>query len=76
MQHHKWQWRRLHEILQRGSYSPADLGRSLHRPGFMNVLSPSTPMMIKKKTKDTRRKNVARSSVIMMPHPLCYQGEP
>lgn len=26
-------------------------------------------MMIKKKTKDTMRKNVARSSVIMMTHP-------
>jgi hypothetical protein len=42
----------------------------------MNVLSPTTPMMIKKKTKDTKRKNVARTSVIMMTHPLCCQGEP
>jgi hypothetical protein len=37
----------------------------------MIVLSPSTPMMIKKKTKATTRKNVAHSSVIMMTHPLC-----
>jgi hypothetical protein len=44
---------------------------SLHRPELMIVLSPSTPMMIKKKTKDTTRKNVARSSVIMMTHPVC-----
>jgi hypothetical protein len=42
----------------------------------MNVLSPTTPMMIKKKTKDTKRKNVARTSVIMMTHPLCSQGKP
>ena len=37
----------------------------------MIVLSPITPMMIKKKTNDTTRKNVARSSVIMVTHPLC-----
>jgi hypothetical protein len=36
----------------------------------MIVLSPITPMMIKKKTNDTTRKNVARSSVIMVTHPL------
>lgn len=40
------------------------------------VLSPSTPMMIKKKTKDTTRKNVLRSPVIMMTLPLCTQETP
>jgi hypothetical protein len=49
----------------------ADLARSIHRPGFMIVLSPSTAMMIKKKMKDTMRKNVLRSPVIMMIHLLC-----
>ena len=39
------------------------------------MLSPSTPMMIKKKTKDTMRKNVLRSPVIMMTHPLLRSGE-
>ncbi|OAI49840.1 hypothetical protein AYO43_00235 [Nitrospira sp. SCGC AG-212-E16] len=29
-------------------------------------------MMIKKKAKDTTRKNVARSSAIMMTHPRCW----
>ena len=33
-------------------------------------------MMIKKKTKDTMRKNVLRSPVIMMTHPLCAQETP
>jgi hypothetical protein len=33
----------------------------------MIVPSPSTPTMIKKKMKDTTRKNVARNSVIMVP---------
>jgi hypothetical protein len=40
----------------------------------MIVLSPSTPMMIKKKAKDTTRKNVARNSAIMVTHPLCWPG--
>ena len=31
-------------------------------------------MMIKKKAKDTTRKNVARSSAIMMTHLLCWPG--
>jgi hypothetical protein len=31
--------------------------------------------MIEKKMKDTTRKNVARSPVIMIPHPF-YQGSP
>ncbi len=33
-------------------------------------------MMIKKKANDTTRKNVARSSAIMMTHPLCAQEKP
>ena len=40
----------------------------------MIVLSPSIAMMIKKKAKDTTRKNVARSSAIMMTHLLCWPG--
>jgi hypothetical protein len=58
------------------SESPADLSRSLHRPGRMIVLSPNIPMMIKKKTKDTMRKNVLRSPVIMMTLPLSVQETP
>ena len=42
----------------------------------MIVLSPSIPMMIKKKTNDTMRKNVLRSPMIMMTHPLCSQEKP
>jgi hypothetical protein len=41
----------------------------------MIVLSPSTPMMIKKKMNDTARKNVARSSVIMMISPFLLHAE-
>lgn len=33
-------------------------------------------MMIKKKTRDTMRKNVLRSPVIMMTHLLCAQEKP
>ena len=33
-------------------------------------------MMTKKKTKDTMRKNVLRSPVIMMIHLLCAQEKP
>lgn len=52
------------------NYSPACLSRSLHRLGLIIVLSPNTPMMIKKKTKDTMRKNMLRSPVIMMNSPF------
>jgi len=33
-------------------------------------------MIIKKKMKDTMRKNMLRSPVIMMTHPLCAQESP
>lgn len=42
----------------------------------MIVLRLNTPMIIKKKTKDTMRKNVPRSPVIMMTHLLCAQEKP
>ncbi len=40
------------------------------------VLRPITPMMTKKNTNDTMRKNVLRSPVIMMTHLLFSQEKP
>ncbi len=42
----------------------------------MIVPSPNIPMMIKKNIKDTTRKNVLRSPVIMMTLPLNAQETP
>lgn len=50
----------------------AGLDRSLHRTGLITVPNASRPIIIRKKTRDTKRKDAPRSSASMLAHLLLF----